>query len=280
MKKSISLLLAGLLLCSISSANKKDYAVWKLNVTYYIALSECATFSSSQCQTVITNLKEEIAITEKLYSAKPALKIKPTFKYIKAKAGKKLENLVFDNKRKLNKYMDDYFDNVATSKTSGHMTVLIVKSLTVKGKSIGGIASFPHRVTPFKRKRGIISVYTALNAACPTGIRPVVAHELGHSLSLKHTFEPYTGGSRCNKDYKKWDKGKGSSKKFDKKGNPVSINVMDYGDSYTLDSGGKKYSCTLRYYLNSCQADRAAKQRRIYMTTKGETNYRNLTGIR
>lgn len=280
MKKRLLIIIFSLSFINTLYAGKKDFKVWHLNVVYYIALAECAKFNSSDCRTIIKNLKEEIAITEKLFSAKPALKIKPVFKYIKSKGGRELEHLSFRNKRKLNKYMDKYFDNVATSKTNGHLTILVVKSLTVKGKSIGGIASFPHRVTPFKRKRGLISVYTALPSVCPNNIRPVVTHELGHSLSLKHTFEPYIGGSRCNKDYKKWEKGKGSSKKYNANGQVIAINVMDYGDSYTVKVGNKSYSCTLPYYINACQAKRAALQRRIYMSKDGKTHYRKLTGLR
>jgi hypothetical protein len=39
-------------------------------------------------------------------------------------------------------------------------------------------------------------------------------------------------------------------------------------------------NCPLKSYINTCQAKRAAKQRRMYMTRDGKTKYRRLTGRR
>src|SRR5690606_18377227 len=117
-----------------------------------------------------------------------------------------------------------------------------------------GQASFPHNVSPFTRKHSPI---------VQQGATSTLAHELGHTFGLLHTFEAYTGGSTCNKDYKKGESGKGTTVKSD-----GSINVMDY----------RRGSRTV--YLNSCQEERAAKKRKQWMTNKGAVNYKDIRGSR
>jgi hypothetical protein len=144
--------------------------------------------------------------------------------------------------------MDNNFDNiVGENKTEGCLHVLVVDSITKDNKTLAGSSFFPHYVTPFGRKHGIVMVIDALSST--------FAHELGHMFSLKHTFEKYVGFKKnCNEDFPKC---KGGTRKGRK------INLMDYNRSDAV-------------LLNECQKERATKQRRLYLTKDGDVNYRKL----
>lgn len=188
---------------------------------------------------------------EAFYDTKPALKIQRTITHNDKAADTTLD---FASQAELNKYMEREFDNiVGNRKTEGCMQVLVVDSIRVGGKD-GTVASsfYPQWMQPFRRKHGIL-----ISASAPDF---VLAHELGHVFSLKHSFESYIGlTGNCNKDFVKEPGGsrKGST-----------INLMDYmhkaGDTITL---------------NSCQRDRAADQRRQWLTGEGLVNYRQLRGL-
>jgi hypothetical protein len=164
--------------------------------------------------------------------------------------------------------MDKYFDHVAKKKTSGYMRVLVTGYLKVGGREVGGKANFPHSVVPFGRKHGPALVYPGwlMSSRCKRKSLGVLGHELGHIFGLKHTWERYAT-ARCNKDYKKGEKGKGTTRKGG------MINLMDYD---RVDAGG----CPLDTYLNKCQRHRAANKRRQWMTRKGRVKYRKLKGLR
>ncbi len=240
----------------------KDYlvctrTVWEVNVQFVIADPDFAGAKKW--------VEDSIQVAQDLYDADPALVIKATFVQETHRGGRDLNNLNFKNNREFHKFMDDHFDHVAMSRTTGYLQVLVVApkvdkdgntyGLRVGGETPGGKSNFPHNVIPFSRKHGPV-VMNGSNLSH-------FAHELGHIQGLKHTFEPYTGGSRCNKDYKKGDKGKGDSLRSD-----GTINVMDY------DRG------TRTPYLNSCQAKRAAKKRKQWMTTDGKVKYKLVRGSR
>ncbi len=214
-------------------------AVFAVNVHFVFAVPED--------KADLAWVRAEIANAERIYSADPPLRIKPTYLYETERGGRDLDNLTFDSDRKFHKYMDDHFDHVAMSKTTGYLQVLVQS--TQRGK-----ANFPHNVQLATRKHG---------PRLQMGVQSTFAHELGHIFGLLHTFERYTGGSRCNKDYKKGESGKGKTRKPD-----GSINVMDYGR-------GSRTT-----YLNSCQSERAAKKRKQWMTNGGKVNYKQIRGSR
>lgn len=215
-------------------------------------------------------LLDEIKETEKLYSTDPALKITPEFKYATRKGGKDLWNLRFADNKERKRWMDKHFDHVATSKTTGYFQVLVVNSLTIGTGTPSGVASFPHSVKVFGRKTGLIMQMpgTPERSACMGNHHMNLAHEMGHNFGLKHTFDTYRIGGRCNKDYVKNQR---TTRRADGK-----WNVMDYFNRIPGDANG----CWPEVYLNKCQQDRAARRRKDWMTTKGKVNYRELKGKR
>ncbi len=136
-----------------------------------------------------------------------------------------------------------------------------------------GRATFSHWVSPFTRKRGI------LLATCESDDF-LLAHELGHFFSIKHTFEPYVNFdpfsvSNCNKQFGnriKCNSCQGQALP----GTDGSLrscngtsNVMDYCSSATGSE-----------VLNACQLKRASRQRASYQTSDGSTNYQAMAGLR
>lgn len=237
--------------------SKKDYNTFNLNVMFCVT-KDAAPDTTAQKHT-ITAIRSWISEAERLFITKPKLKVYPKWEWNVTGVPKSFKNL-----SSYRRFMDKNFDNiVGDKKTEGTLVVLVTDSdllFTKKAKKskddkmYGGYSFFPHCVNPFGRKSGIFMNLDVLDST--------FAHELGHLLSLKHTFESYVGFKKnCNRDYPKGDKGKGGSKSGKR------INLMDYGRS------------GLTVFLNSCQKERAAKQRRLYMTSKGETNYRKLKGL-
>gem|GEM_PF-2786668 len=264
----------------------KDYLtcirnnVWEINVKFVIAGKGRSKKEQDALQAW---LKNEARQAEKLYTSSPALVIDESFTYVDSRGGKSLKHIKFRSGKAFHKYMDDHFDIVAQSKTSGYMNVLVTESLTVdkrvfgfktKTSTPGGKATFPHSVDPFGRKHGPAIVIPRdlpiegdSNKACGRNYKSTFAHELGHIFGLKHSFEPYVMG-RCNKGYKKWDKGKGGTLKSD-----GTINLMDYE---RREANG----CPRETYLNDCQNKRAARKRKQWMTRDGKVKYKRVRGAR
>ncbi len=257
-----------------ATANKNDIDTWNLNVHFVVGVED---YNGDAKTEVDTWIADQVQRAESLYSSKPSLDIHETIERKTRAGGRTLARMEFDTDAEYNKFMDENFDHVAKTKTSGWFTVLVVNDICIGwdktangGKErhcIGGRAKFPHWVTPFSRKFGIILGY-------PDPRNHLLSHELGHVLALKHSFEPYVNVNpslNCNKDYRpQWDAGHCASCKSgaDMEADTCSgsSNLMDY-----CDSGN-------RVYLNRCQKDRAAGQRKKYMTGDGKTNYFKIKG--
>lgn len=261
---------------TVASACGYKCGSWKVDIEFIIGSKECASWNSTKCKRIRTWLADEIKDAERLYSSAPAMKIAPTFKYLAEKGGRSLSEMVFKNGLSFTSYMDKYMDHVVQCKkrfksgklkgrcyswywTRGNLRYLVVDSLSVGGKAIGGRAHFPFTrkfgpalVVPYSIKSGY---YQSKCAVKTTG---VFAHEMGHTFGFIHTFSP----SICNKEYAKKE---GSSKKPD-----GSMNLMDYGR--------KNGNCPAFLYLNKCQKDRAARWRKRY-DTKCKVNYQFMKGI-
>jgi hypothetical protein len=268
---------------SISTASAGNFDV---NIHFHINTQR---FSYDQ---IVKWMERNIETAESLYSNSPALKIHPTFTQeshsaikIQTDSNGTFSYLGFDNAPELEKFMDDNFDNQARTKTDGHLTVLVVDKVVKneeKNKGLCGRATFPHWVNPFSRKRGIIVATCVVADDDPKVLaqRYLLAHELGHFFSLKHTFEPYVNlnpfsVSNCNKEFGnhiKCNSCQGQVKPDDagdlRECRGIS-NVMDYCTSEI----GKEV-------LNACQLNRSAKQRERFQTSDGQTDYQAMAGLR
>jgi len=219
-------------------------------------------------------LAENLRIAESVFGSTPALKFRIQTRHLTSLFGKNLSEIKFEDEKEYRQYMDAHFDVMAKSKTSGYYQMLLTENICVgynndgtRDCDIAGISGLPHVVKPFDRKHGIIMEY-------PDERSWVFAHELGHYLGLIHTFQESGGGAgKCNEPYD--PQGKDESRCASCRGTlsadglscDGTYNVMDYCDGDDEDA-----------VLNSCQIERAAKQRERYMTNDGATNYFDMKG--
>ncbi|MGB0645851.1 MAG: Dickkopf N-terminal cysteine-rich domain-containing protein [Bradymonadia bacterium] len=252
-----------------AGAKKKSHNTFHLNVHFVIGSADGKTEKLTEW------LDTVVGHAERLFNTKPKLKIKYTTEVRKKAGGKNLDNLQFKNSREIAGFMDKHFDHVAERKTKGHLTVLVSDDICyetrVEGKKvnkcIGGRAYFPHWMV-FNRYHGIL-----IKA---NGNEYTFAHEIGHFLGLKHTFERYLNINpkmNCNTEYRPLgvDEGKCASCK-----GTVTSDEKCTGKANLMDYCGKSSEGE---YLNSCQRKRAAKQRKKYMTRDGKTNYNKIKGL-
>jgi len=274
-------LFLSLALAATLSAGQARAADFKLNMEFHIATKRY-TFEQLKAW-----MEQSVKQAEALYNDTPSLVITPTFvdehnAAIKTKSDAKgaYTSLVFDDGHALTKFMDANFDNQARTKTDGHFTVLVVDDATftnqdIKGR-LCGQSTFPHSVVPFSRKTGI------LLSACvgyPSS-NYLLAHEFGHFVGLKHTFEPYINlnplsKANCNKPFGTKLKCNSCQGVITTKGDGApgvcsgASNVMDYCDA---QNGVET--------LNACQLERASRQRSRYQTSDGSTDYQAMAGSR
>lgn len=265
-------------------ADDPDVDVFELNIQFTIA----GDLSDAWAASTRDWLNDQIAAAEALYNDTPRLHITRTFVDREALPDQEPGDLRFDDWDAYRKYMDEHFDVIATSRTSGTFQVVVVNSMCVgEGKDDNGdivfdcdragVGFFPGWVQPFRkgRKNGIVMI-NRQNASRDW----VLAHELGHVFSLIHTFRPYANvkaGMNCNREYRKVSKAARSELC-----NSCTVDRR-VEDDYVFCDGSANvmdYCIAEDVFLNACQMSRAGKQRVNYMTGDGWTDYFKIKGTR
>jgi len=287
MSRILFMLLA--VLVPLQGFAKDEFDTFELNILFVNGTK--STSNSDLERNVIVPWVQE---AEQQYSVKPSLKLTYSIERQTMAGGQDLSDLHFDGPDAYGKFMDDHFDNYARTETDGHLTILVGdklcwKDLLGKEKCWGGYSGFPHDVNPFGRKKGVW--------LSEKNDKYDLTHELGHVFSLKHTFEPYIGlNKQCNKDFANKNvfnpqlghcnscNGK-IAPRVDDSGETYYVceggvsNIMDYCESLVPNATGG-FTVTGTETLNVCQQERAANQRRQYMTSDGKVNYVELAGLR
>ena len=126
-------LVMALLLCGAEPAlaAKEDHGEWHLNVRFVNgsnAVSETA---------IASRVADWVAKAEQIYLRRPRLEIDYEVVRQTSKAGQDLASMVFDSQGAYASFMDQNFDNVAVTRTEGHLVVLITDRLCI-GSYKGG----------------------------------------------------------------------------------------------------------------------------------------------
>lgn len=288
--------IAGIVGFSAAIAEDPDPDVFYLDIQFTVGTEHYGPLMERRMDALIDM---QIDLAETVFGGVPRLEITKSVVRETRAGGQNLSNLQFDNIKKYHTFMDENFDTIVRSKTSGTFQVLVVDRLCVgEGKDssgnivygcFDGAAFLPRSASPFanNKKHGlIITAFSMedgfLDASDPTaGLEEegdwMLAHELGHMFSLRHTFSSYGNIKKsldCNMDFPKASGDDGHCNSCAgvvsvRGGNTTCdgpVNLMDYCAGAPSPD------------LNSCQETRAAKQRKKYMTAKGWTDYFQIKG--
>jgi len=253
-----------------------DPDVWDINVRVTVGVSD---YDGEEKARIDCWLEESFRQTEALFDRSPRMRIHARTRRAETIGGRDLSVMQFADDGDYRNYMEDNFDIVAPTETSGYFQIVLVDEMcigTVDGRpncGIGGRATFPHAVAPFSRKYGIMMEYIPDDQG-------LMAHEFGHYLGLKHTFEPYgITTNTCNKDYDaNWLKMEERHCRSCLSGMDLAndtcdglYNVMDYCENPEPPQ---------QVYVNDCQQHRAMKTRERYTDGDGKTRYGKMKGAK
>ncbi|MFW2403918.1 MAG: LamG-like jellyroll fold domain-containing protein [Gammaproteobacteria bacterium] len=257
-------------------ASPSNDDVWDINVLVTIGVAD---YDGEEKERIDCWLEESYQQVEALYDRSPAMRIHVRTRRVEEYGGRRLSRVEFDSSGDYRQYMESNFDIVAPTKTSGYFQVVLVDEMCIGEEDgqpncgVAGRATFPHDVEPFSRKYGIMMEYAPSDQG-------LMAHEFGHYLGLKHTFEPYgITTNTCNKDYDaNWLKVKDrycrsclSGMDLENDRCAGQYNVMDYCSNPQPPQ---------QVYVNDCQERRAAGTRDGYMDSDGRTKYKKMKGSR
>ncbi len=248
----------------ISSAFSRT---WYLNVNFIIGLDECRDLNSLECEPVIDWLKEEIRTLHQLYTLNPQIRIRPKFNFLEQINGRSLDILYFNAKHERDFFMRANFSNrYSESGKEGHLTILVVEDIYVGESRSGGSSPLPVKPLKYKgSKRGILVAYRDYSH-CKYKSRGTLAHELGHFLGLRHTFD-FDPPLNCNSSYPKGPDGMGGTF-FD-----GSVNVLDYRRTDPIEI------CPRKLFLNNCQKQHLQNYFTVLLDENGQVDYKRLSGI-
>ncbi|MBT8442785.1 MAG: hypothetical protein KJO76_10400 [Gammaproteobacteria bacterium] len=249
-----------------------DPDFWDINVLFTIGVAD---YDGEEIGKLKCWLENSMRVTEELFDRSPAMRIRARLRRATEKGGQDLSQMVFASEGDYRRYMEDNFDIVAPTQTSGYFQVVVTDRLCIgtkdgQPKCIGGRATFPHAVEPFSRKYGISLV--------PSDDDTVLAHEFGHYLGLKHTFEPYgITTNTCNKDYDaNWLKMEDRYCRSCLSGMDLANDTCD--GQYNIMDYCENPDPPQQVYVNDCQERRAENSRDRYMKSDGRTKYGKMKG--
>jgi len=261
--------------------------LWDVNVLVTMAVGD---YDGEEKAVIDCWLEESLQEVEQLFDRTPAVRIKLRVEERKEKAGQNLQQMIFESGGDYRRFMEDNFDIVAPTETSGYFQVVVTEKLCIGKKKgqphcVGGRATFPHAVEPFSRKYGIALKPDLIYPKPDEPVAPpkifddtTLAHEFGHYFGLKHTFEPYGLTSNpCNREYDanwlivkdRYCRSCKSGADYDANTCQGEYNVMDYCINPRPPQ---------QVYINDCQATRASNTRDRYMKSDGKTDYDKMKG--
>lgn len=184
-------------------------------------------------------LKPQVEITEKLFTSSIPFDVR-----WKVGTENSAQNLEFATNKGFHKYMDKRFDAKLIDGEYWY-PVVVVNSLYFRRerKRSEGKSYLPQR---HGRRHGIMLTYQSDAAT--------LAHELGHVFGLKHPWQPYIIGKKCNRQIEGSREGPGGTNNEAKR----SVNLMDVR---------RKEGFTLS--LTACQRERMFRYIHAIAETKG-----------
>lgn len=192
-------------------------------------------------------IESRVEVVEKMFSTDRPFEI-----YYKFQTETGSQNLVFRTNRGFHKYMDKEYDAVTISGEFWY-PVVVVNDLYFKRerKHSEGKAYLPQKRG---RRHGLMLTYQSDAST--------LAHELGHIFGLKHPWQPYVTGKKCNREFRRKNIGPGETNDPGKR----IVNLMDVRrkEGYSV-------------YLTACQKERMFRYIHSIVRTDGTLPAKELT---
>lgn len=192
-------------------------------------------------------IEPRVEIVEKLFSSPLPFEVSYKMQNLTGP-----QNLIFRTNRGFHKFMDRKYDAIALDGEYWY-PVVVVNDLYFKRerKHSEGKAYLPQKRG---RRHGLMLTYQSDAST--------LAHELGHIFGLKHPWQPYVTGKKCNREFRRENIGPGETNDPGKR----VVNLMDVR---------RKEGHSV--YLTACQKERMYKYINTIVTSDGKLPARVLT---